>query len=92
MALANGIPNGIVMDNEIDLVSPCVSVCTLDPATGYCRGCLRTDAEIAAWPDLSYDDKIEVLDRLRARRQAAGLPVRRATRRRGANRRRPPVA
>ena len=75
------------MDDEIDLVSPCISVCTLDPQTGFCQGCLRTDDEIAAWPDLSYDGKIEVLERLRARRRAAGLPDRRQTRRRQGARR-----
>lgn len=89
MAFAHGIlsdrefgVSGSVMDNEIDLVSPCVSVCTLDPVTRYCQGCLRTRDEIATWPGLSYDDKLEVLERLRERRRAAGLPVRRKTRRR----------
>ena len=32
--------------------SPCVRVCQLHPATGYCIGCLRTGDEIAAWPRL----------------------------------------
>ena len=29
--------------------SPCVSVCTIDPDSGYCVGCNRTDEEIALW-------------------------------------------
>ena len=37
------------MSAAIDLPSPCVSVCELDPVTRFCRGCLRTTAEIAAW-------------------------------------------
>jgi len=35
--------------------SPCTSVCTIDPATGWCAGCLRTIDEIAAWGSL--DDR-----------------------------------
>ncbi len=29
--------------------SPCTNVCQMDPATGWCRGCLRTIEEIAQW-------------------------------------------
>jgi len=29
--------------------SPCVSVCQMDPATGWCQGCLRTLEEIGQW-------------------------------------------
>ena len=31
------------------LPSPCVSVCTMDPESGLCRGCFRTLDEIANW-------------------------------------------
>lgn len=34
--------------------SPCRDVCTMDPASGYCLGCLRTIDEIAGWS--AYDD------------------------------------
>ena len=39
------------------LPSPCVSVCRMDVATGFCEGCLRTIDEIAAWSTLGNDDK-----------------------------------
>lgn len=29
--------------------SPCISVCRMDPATGWCEGCRRTIDEIAGW-------------------------------------------
>ena len=32
--------------------SPCISVCRMDEATGWCEGCLRTIDEIAAWSTL----------------------------------------
>lgn len=34
------------------ILTPCVGICELD-AQGYCEGCHRTGAEIAAWRDLS---------------------------------------
>ncbi len=69
------------MSDRFDLVSPCVSVCTLDPVNGWCQGCLRTAGEIAGWSSLDYDGKRAVLERLHERRQAIGLPTRRQTRR-----------
>ena len=32
--------------------SPCVGICALDPASGWCLGCGRTGDEIASWPTL----------------------------------------
>lgn len=32
-----------------NLPSPCVSVCRMDPATGWCEGCYRTLGEIRDW-------------------------------------------
>jgi predicted Fe-S protein YdhL (DUF1289 family) len=31
------------------LPSPCVSVCTMNPQSGLCRGCFRSLEEIADW-------------------------------------------
>lgn len=39
-----------------DLPSPCVSVCRMDVAQGFCTGCLRTLDEIAGWG--SADDAV----------------------------------
>lgn len=33
--------------------SPCVDVCRVDPRTGWCLGCGRTDAEIRGWVKLT---------------------------------------
>mgnify|MGYP003558364517 CR=1 FL=1 len=48
--------------------SPCVSVCRMDAASGWCEGCLRTIDEIAAWSVLSDDDKRAVWVLLEQRR------------------------
>ncbi len=37
--------------------SPCISICRLDPATGWCEGCLRTLDEIVDWSALDADAK-----------------------------------
>jgi predicted Fe-S protein YdhL (DUF1289 family) len=62
--------------DEARAQSPCVDVCRLDPATGWCEGCGRTGNEIASWlamtpelrarlrPDL--DRRLAELDRRRA--------------------------
>jgi uncharacterized protein len=55
-----------------DLPSPCIGVCRLDPGTGLCAGCMRTLAEIAAWPGADDDERLAIVQRLRARRRAAG--------------------
>jgi hypothetical protein len=47
--------------------SPCVNVCALDAATGWCLGCGRTGAEIGAWVGLSDADKRRLLEALPAR-------------------------
>ena len=27
------------------IISPCISICKIDPSTGYCYGCARTNEE-----------------------------------------------
>ena len=51
-----------------EITSPCTNVCAIDPATGWCAGCLRTIDEIAAWGSLDNAARRAVLRRLPARR------------------------
>jgi predicted Fe-S protein YdhL (DUF1289 family) len=37
--------------------SPCVSICRIDAATGWCVGCVRSLAEIRDWRSLSDPQK-----------------------------------
>ncbi len=48
--------------------SPCINVCRMDEATGWCAGCLRTLDEIALWSRLSDAGKQAVWDALPQRR------------------------
>lgn len=50
--------------------SPCISICRMHEASGWCEGCLRTLDEIAAWSVLSDADKQAVLVELSRRRVA----------------------
>ena len=50
--------------------SPCVNICRMDDATGWCEGCQRTLAEIAAWGGLDDTAKLAVWQALPARREA----------------------
>ena len=51
------------------VASPCINVCRMDAASGWCEGCLRTIDEIAAWGSLGDDDKRAVWRRLEDRRR-----------------------
>lgn len=48
--------------------SPCISVCAMDEATGWCAGCLRTLDEIAVWSLLDEADQRAVWVELAKRR------------------------
>lgn len=58
------------MSSPAAVPSPCISVCRMDAATGWCEGCLRTIDEIAAWSLLDDVEKLAVWDELDARREA----------------------
>jgi uncharacterized protein len=51
--------------------SPCINVCRMHAATGWCEGCRRTLAEIAAWSGLSDEQKRAVWQALALRRDPA---------------------
>ena len=46
--------------SESAVPTPCVGVCRMNGATGWCEGCLRTLDEIALWSQLIDRDKLAV--------------------------------
>ena len=53
--------------------TPCIGVC--DAPQGICLGCLRTLAEIAAWPRLSEAERLRIMrEVLPLRARGAGPP------------------
>jgi hypothetical protein len=53
-------------------ISPCVGVCIIDPANGYCLGCARTIPEIAGWLDFTPEEKRRLLETLAERKEQIG--------------------
>lgn len=62
--------------------SPCILVCSVDEKTGYCFGCGRTKAEIAAWLTMTSQERRAVMEELPARLTTVERKPRRETRRR----------
>jgi predicted Fe-S protein YdhL (DUF1289 family) len=58
---------------SVKIASPCIGVCTLDPASRTCVGCLRTADEIERWPSMSPVEQVQVVLQLRIRRHAHGI-------------------
>jgi predicted Fe-S protein YdhL (DUF1289 family) len=57
------------------VASPCNDVCQLDRKSGWCLGCGRTGAEIAAWPRLTDEERDALMVLLPARMEALKLPA-----------------
>jgi len=62
-------------DPPIEVPSPCVTLCRIDPASGLCEGCARTLDEITDWLILEPDERLTVWDRVSLR---FGVPIARA--------------
>ena len=62
---------------DTTIASPCISVCQVDDATGYCIGCYRSMDEIRDWPIMSAAEKTEVLSRIAERKAARAVSDRR---------------
>ena len=54
------------------VASPCIGLCRLDPATGFCEGCARTGDEIGRWRAASEAERQAILERLPGRWTAVG--------------------
>lgn len=63
-----------VRQGGAEVPSPCVSVCRMDAASGWCEGCLRTLEEIAAWSALDDDARRAVWRLIEQRAGTAPRP------------------
>ncbi|HEY3299205.1 MAG TPA: DUF1289 domain-containing protein [Methylophilaceae bacterium] len=60
-------------DKQVEqIVSPCVGVCAMNEATGFCHGCYRTIDEIQDWWDMPASKRMQVMGELDGR-QAESL-------------------
>ncbi|MCO6385551.1 DUF1289 domain-containing protein [Aliihoeflea sp. 40Bstr573] len=61
--------------------SPCILVCSIDMATGFCFGCGRTREEIGAWTTMTPQARREMMAELPTRLATMERRPRRETRR-----------
>lgn len=54
--------------------SPCISVCQMDAASGYCKGCYRTIEEIMVWGQADESVKQAVWQQLEQRHVKLNFP------------------
>ena len=50
-----------------EVQSPCIGVCSMDEASGYCQGCYRTIEEIKGWWDMSQQQQMKLVADLEQR-------------------------
>ncbi|MFZ4807085.1 MAG: DUF1289 domain-containing protein [Hyphomicrobiaceae bacterium] len=56
--------------------SPCIGVCRLETATGWCEGCGRTGVEIAGWVDADDARRLDIFSDLPERLTRLGAETR----------------
>jgi predicted Fe-S protein YdhL (DUF1289 family) len=56
--------------NRQPVPSPCIQVCRIDRASGWCEGCQRSLDEIAAWSRLDEAGRRAVWQQVLLRREA----------------------
>jgi uncharacterized protein len=55
------------------LETPCIDICTIDEASGLCKGCCRTIDEIARWASMSSEERRAIMAILPARNSARAV-------------------
>ena len=53
--------------NKKHIISPCVGVCSIDPQSDLCIGCLRTSFEIAMWPQIDRQRAYQIMKEIKGR-------------------------
>ncbi len=54
-------------NTQLEIKSPCISVCAIDDLSGLCQGCYRTIDEIKGWWDMSQGEQTDLLVTLEER-------------------------
>lgn len=61
----------MVDNNQDEVQTPCIGVCSMDNTTGYCLGCYRTLDEIKSWWEMPPADQKKLLLTLEKRQNHA---------------------
>ena len=54
----------------MEIRSPCIGVCSMDNATGFCQGCYRTIEEIQNWWEMDQQQQQETVRKATLREAA----------------------
>ena len=52
---------------QMNKISPCIGVCSIDPKSKLCLGCLRSSDEIAIWPLIDNQKALEIMKEIKKR-------------------------
>jgi uncharacterized protein len=67
----------------LEIETPCIKVCVIEPETGFCIGCGRTRAEIGNWLGFSAAERQSIMQGLNERVETLTLRKRRRGGRQG---------
>jgi uncharacterized protein len=48
----------------LEIETPCIKICVVDPETGFCIGCGRTRGEIGGWLGYQPEERREIMNTL----------------------------
>jgi predicted Fe-S protein YdhL (DUF1289 family) len=57
------------------MITPCISICVIDPETELCEGCGRTLDEISNWSRMTAEERRAVMAELAGRREDRSVPA-----------------
>lgn len=63
-----------MMQDHLNITSPCRGICRIDEPSQLCEGCLRTIHEITHWSRMDSDQKLAVLTACLDRQQIPSSP------------------
>ena len=52
---------------QMNKISPCIGVCSIDTKSNLCLGCLRSSDEIAIWPLIDNQKALEIMKEIKKR-------------------------
>ena len=52
---------------QMNKISPCIGVCSIDPESNLCTGCFRSAEEIAIWPLIDNQKALEIMKEIKNR-------------------------
>ena len=53
--------------DQMNKISPCIGVCSINPTSNLCLGCLRSSDEIAIWPLIDNQKALEIMKEIKKR-------------------------